>query len=579
MGRVRGNDLNLGRLNGSGQSLALPAALRDKHLYIAGATGTGKSKLLEHLIRQDIHAHRKSGCGLLMIDPHGSLYDSLMKWMARYDVKRPIVAIDLRQDDWVVAYNVLRQRKHGNPSVIVENFVQAMAHVWGEAGTDHTPLFARWAGNTLRALYERNFTLADAMHLLSDRPDVRAAMTNELKEPMARSDWGAANSLKPQDFEDRIGSTINRLRRFLCNEVLRCIFGQPGASLDMSAALENGAIVLVSLAREKGRVSKEDAELFATLLLTDLWTAAQERGKRAGVKPFYVYLDEFQRFVTPTIAENLDEARGFGLHLTLAHQFPKQLLDAGAHGRKVYNSVMENASSKIVFRLTDPENLEPLARWLFMGVMNPDEIKHKLSTTKVMSHSEEYRTAFSRSDTNATAYAEHGSTSAGSAIGGSESFDEDSTLVGTSESMNDYSATTSGATHSFQESHTEGESRVPVLIPIMGKELSHVQFRSLDEQVHQSMVALFDQDQKQFTARLAGMRAPVSLRTPHVTEAIVSPPRLRGFVDEQMKRLPFALPSVVATKQLLDREANFADRLARPDTAALEPRSSRRRVR
>src|SRR5207244_8443366 len=101
-------------------------------------------------------------------------------------------------------------------------------------------------------------------------------------------------------------------RRFLRTQTMRNMFGLPNVSLDVRLALDEGAIILVSLATERARVSKENAELFATLLLSDLWTAAQERGKRDGVKPFYVYLDEFQRFVTPTIADNLDEARGFG---------------------------------------------------------------------------------------------------------------------------------------------------------------------------------------------------------------------------------------------------------------------------
>ncbi len=43
--------------------------------------GTGKSKFLEHLIRQDIVIWRKSKCGLLVLNPHGSLYDSLMNWL------------------------------------------------------------------------------------------------------------------------------------------------------------------------------------------------------------------------------------------------------------------------------------------------------------------------------------------------------------------------------------------------------------------------------------------------------------------------------------------------------------------
>src|SRR5581483_10981119 len=109
------------------------------------------------------------------------------------------------------------------------------------------------------------------------------------------------------------------------------------------------------------------------------------------------YLDEFQQFINPTIAENLDEARGFGLHFTLAHQFPNQLLDRGDNGRRVYNSIMENASSKVVFRLSHEDNLRVMAQSLFMGVMDPDEVKHELYSTKVMAYREEMRTITSRS--------------------------------------------------------------------------------------------------------------------------------------------------------------------------------------
>ena len=58
----------------------------------------------------------------------------------------------------------------------------------------------------------------------------------------------------------------------------------------------------------------------------------------------------------------------------MAHQFPNQLLDRGENGRRVYNSIMENASSKVVFRLSHEDNLRVMAQWLFMGVMNPDEV-------------------------------------------------------------------------------------------------------------------------------------------------------------------------------------------------------------
>jgi len=91
------------------------------------------------------------------------------------------------------------------------------------------------------------------------------------------------------------------------------------------------------------------------------------------------------------VTDNLDEARGFGLHLTMAHQFPNQLLDRGENGKRVYNSIMENASSKVVFRLSHEDNLRVMAQWLFMGVMDPDEVKHELYSTKVMSYREELK--------------------------------------------------------------------------------------------------------------------------------------------------------------------------------------------
>src|SRR4051794_29397074 len=105
-----GNDLDLGIIPGSNNSLTLSRTERDKHLYVCGGTGTGKSKFLEHLIRQDIRNWHKTKCGILLLDPHGELYDSLISWLATRDTDRPVITIDLRQDKSIIAYNVLRNR-------------------------------------------------------------------------------------------------------------------------------------------------------------------------------------------------------------------------------------------------------------------------------------------------------------------------------------------------------------------------------------------------------------------------------------------------------------------------------------
>jgi hypothetical protein len=572
---VPGNDLRLGKIAGTNSELLFPRELRDKHLYVCGGTGTGKSKFLEHLIRQDIKAWHKSKSGLLLLDPHGNLYDSLIEWLSWNEkyIDAPIIPIDLRHDDWIVSYNLLRQRS-ADPAVLVDNVVDAMAYVWGTGGTNQTPLFARWAGNVVRTLYEKKLTLVEAEYL-TDRigKQLRYAMTSDLEDRPSRQDWMFADTLTPKEFETQIGSTVNRLQRFIRNQTMRSMFGQPDVSLDLGKALEEGSIILVSLATERAKVSKENAELFATLLLSDLWTAAQERGKRDGVKPFYVYLDEFQRFVTPTISENLDEARGFGLHLTMAHQFPNQLLDRGENGRRVYNSIMENASSKVVFRLSHAENLKAMAEWLFMGVMDPEEIKHELYSTKVMEYREELRTSRSHSHGTSDGFGAFTGLTGGRSAGGKIIDDENEDP----NAWNEYTADSTGGSSTWTESETESETESTVFIPVMGKELSHVQFRSLEEQLFRSMAVLFDQEQRQGVARLVGMNAPVSLFTPTVQKVPSSAERTKGFLAKCYKGLPFALPASEAQKQLSDRAATFADTLFKE--AAREPSTAKRRIR
>ena len=352
-----GNDLNLGSITGGKSSLIFSRTDRSKHLYACGSTGTGKSKFLEHLIRQDIMAWSKSKCGLLLLDPHGNLYDNLIHWAAKLKLDRPIIPIDLRQDDW------------------------------GKV------------------------------------------------------------------------------------------------SLDLGAALEKGAIILVNLAAESGAISTTNAERFATEILNDLWTAAQERGKRDGVKPFYVYLDEFHRFVTPTIAEYLDQARGFGLHLTMAHQMPSQLRSLGAHGKRLYDSVIENASNKIVFHLNAKADRDSLAELLFMGVMKPDEIKHALSSIELMRCEEELKDVTSGEST--TKGRSRGSAS------GNESWFESTTI-------------------------SKGFSST--IVPMSGKKLSQVQFLASLEQQHRVMAALIDQKVRQGVVRLNSMSAPVAIDTPTVEQ-------------------------------------------------------------
>jgi hypothetical protein len=85
-----GNPLTLGSFGGNGRGnghcVSMSPDERARHLYICGATRTGKSKLLEDCIRQDILAWPRSGCGMLVLDRHGALVDNVMKFAAARDL-------------------------------------------------------------------------------------------------------------------------------------------------------------------------------------------------------------------------------------------------------------------------------------------------------------------------------------------------------------------------------------------------------------------------------------------------------------------------------------------------------------
>src|SRR5438046_2328480 len=93
-----GNNLLLGTDLSSGQPFTLSRDARAKHVYVPGVTGAGKSKLIESCVRQDICNWAYSGSGLLLLDPHGRIYDELLLWLADRDMREwPIIPMDLRR--------------------------------------------------------------------------------------------------------------------------------------------------------------------------------------------------------------------------------------------------------------------------------------------------------------------------------------------------------------------------------------------------------------------------------------------------------------------------------------------------
>ena len=221
-----------------------------------------------------------------------------------------------------------------------------------------------------------------------------------------------------------------------------------------------------------------------------------------------------------------------------------------------------------------------MAQWLFMGVMNPDEIKHRMYSTKVMRYREELKEVTGESTSSGRSQGTQSGRASGSGSGGTEGFygdDTDGEVRSSSESESSFASESESESESWSESTTRSKSYVPTIVPVLGKELSHVQFRSLEEQLFRSMAVLFDQQQRQGVARLVGMNAPVSLHTPTIEKMPGSQERTKKYLAGCYAKLKFALRASVARKQLAERAENLGPALLKEKQE--EPIVSKRRIR
>lgn len=124
-------------------SVSVPLADYNTHLYVVGQSGSGKSKLLQHLLFELIT--KGWGCGV--IDPHSDLVNDLIAqlyetgWLAQSHNAQRVLLLDPAQTDVIVPANLLNC-SYANAYEVAENIVEAFRRVWPETLAE-APRFAQ----------------------------------------------------------------------------------------------------------------------------------------------------------------------------------------------------------------------------------------------------------------------------------------------------------------------------------------------------------------------------------------------------------------------------------------------------
>ena len=539
-------------------SLYLPHKYRQYHLHVIGQFGLGKSKFLEHLIRQDI----LNGEGLCLIDPHGSLYEPLVKWCVRHRLfdHRKIVLFDPTTPEWSFGFNPLRFVNYSPDHVAaaVDFMVKACAQVWGGEDMTRTPRLLRILHVVLQTLGEQGLTLREAPDLL-DRGMTQQYLASRVEDELLRQDWLHLLDLPDSSYVEQVESTRNRLAAFLRTPAVRTLIGQTTHTIDFQEAMEKGHVVLVNLHLPE----QESARLLGSLMVSEIYAKARLREANTS-RPFYLYVDECSQFFNSDIERIITGMRKFGLWLTLAHQNLGQLRKEG--GDAVFSAVSQ-IPNKVIFGGLPPEDARYLAETIYLGEIDYDRPKREqpIVVDHILTTLRSRATSASRS----YSYGESTSFATSSGVGFVVREDPSGNLI--AELGSETSSETRGDSYSLTRGESSSETRGEhqALRPVLENRV--VEFVSIEEQLHRHMATLNGQPTRHAVVKLFG-EPPQEIVTPHIEDAAIGREYVEKLKERQYARSGVALPRAQAEEHIRERR-QLLEREAQAYVAPAEPRS------
>ncbi len=341
---------------GQDKKIFMKEADRRRHLYVVGKSGGGKSVFIENLAVQDI----KNGKGVCVVDPHGDFVEYVLRHIPKERVD-DVIVFNPSDTERPIGLNMLEAKTIEQKDFAVQEMIAIFYKLFPPEMIG--PMFEHNMRNvmlTLMADIDDPGTIIDIPRMFTDDSYVKKYM-KKLKDPVVRAFW-EKEMAKTSDFHksEMLGYLISKVGRFVENEMMRNIMGQQKSGFDFREIMDKKKILLVNLS--KGTTGEVNAKLIGLIVVAKLQMAAMGRASMAEEdrQDFYLYIDEFQNFITDSIATILSEARKYRLDLVLAHQYLGQLVDEKGK-TQVRDAVLGNAGTMAAFRI-GPDDSEILAK-------------------------------------------------------------------------------------------------------------------------------------------------------------------------------------------------------------------------
>jgi hypothetical protein len=345
---------------------------RFRHFYVIGQTGTGKSSIFQSMLRQDF----RNGAGVCVIDPHGSLVDDLLPHIPK-ERADDVIYFNPADLERPMGLNLLEATTDAEKDMVASDAMNIMIKMFDEE--IFGPRIQDYFRNGCLTLMDDpdGGSLTDIVRLFTDDAFQKIKVDN-VKNPIVRSFWeNQMANTGQREKQEMIPYFAAKFGAFITNTMMRNIIGQTKSAFNFTDVMNDGKILLMNLS--KGMTGDLNSKLLGLIIVSKIQMAALRRQQQAKEdrRDFFLYIDEFQNYITDSIESILSEARKYRLSLNLAHQYINQLVDG--NDESIKNAVFGNVGSMMCYKIsaTDAEFMSKEMAPVFsdQDLVNVDKFK------------------------------------------------------------------------------------------------------------------------------------------------------------------------------------------------------------
>ncbi len=332
---------------GAKRKVCMKRTDRFRHFYLIGQTGTGKSSMFELMIRQDL----RNGEGLCVVDPHGSLIDNILPYIPR-ERADDVIYFNPADIERPMGLNLLEAANPDEAEMVALDAMNIMIKLFDEE--IFGPRIQDYFRNGCLTLMSdpAGGCLTDIVRLFTDdafAKQKRKFVTN----PIVASFWdNQMAKTGEREKAEMIPYFAAKFGQFITNGMIRNIIGQTKSAFNFLDVMQNKKILLMNLS--KGSVGEINSNLLGLITIQKIQMAAFKRALMEANQrqDFFLYIDEFQNYVTDSIESILSEARKYRLSLNMAHQYLAQIDSSGKKsGVNLKDAVFGNVGTIMSYKI------------------------------------------------------------------------------------------------------------------------------------------------------------------------------------------------------------------------------------